>query len=294
MKTDKTISKEPHMTQPQENADIDYSSVNQYWNNARPSIMGPYMMDGFGFPASAGRFRFHAEKTIVEYLIRGLDRDGAVLDLGCGIGYWTEYFARNFRKVIAIESSRPLYDALKQQCSPYSNIETIHGNVEKFEPEESYKLVFLGGMLMYLNENDVNILLQKIIPALQPGAIVLCRESTVRKGVVIRKGEYQAVYRSVRMYENIFRKCGLDVIRVKKNEPYILMQMGCELIKKWKSIVPDPLQLITIAGHLVYWGLRLGNPWVMRIAEKMGIAFPELENHFFVLRVTDPDSINKK
>ena len=282
------------MTHLQENADIDYSCVNQYWNNARPSIMGPYMMDGFGFPASAGRFRFRAEKAIVQQLIQSLDRDGTVLDLGCGIGYWTEYFAQNFRKVIAIESSRPLYDALKQHCLPYSNIKTIHGNVEKFEPEDSYKLVFLGGMLMYLNENDVNILLRKIIPSLQPGAIILCRETTVRKGVVTRKGEYQAVYRSVQIYESIFRKCGLDVLRVKKNKPYILMQMGCELIKKWKSIVPDPLQLTPIAGHLIYWGLLLGNPWVTRFVDKMGIAFPELENHFFVLRVSDRNAINKK
>ncbi len=287
MKTDKTTSKEPHMPQPQENTNIDYSRVNQYWNNAKPSIMGPYMMDGFGFPASAGLFRFRAEKAIVHELVQGLDRNGTVLDIGCGIGYWAGYFAKNFQKVIAIESSRPLYDALKQRCSSYSNIETIHGNVEKFEPKESYELVFLGGMLMYLNENDVNILLQKIMPALQPGAIILCRESTVREGVVTRKGEYQAVYRSVQTYENIFRKCGLDVIRVKKNTPYILMQMGCELIKKWKSIVPDPLQLIPIAGYLVYWGLRLGNPWITQIAEKMGIDFPELENHFFVLQVSD-------
>ncbi len=275
------------MTRVQENPNIDYSCVNQYWNNARPSIMGPYMMDGFGFPASAGRFRFRAEKAIVRQLIRGLDRNGAVLDLGCGIGYWTGYFARNFRKVIAIESSRPLYDALKQQCLPYSNVKTIHGNAEKFEPEERYGLVFLGGMLMYLNENDVSGLLRKIIPALRPGAIVLCRETTVRNGVVARKGEYQAVYRSVQTYENIFRECGLDVIRVKKNSPYILMQMGCELIKKWKSIVPGPLQILPVAGHFVYWGLRLGNPWVMGIAEKAGIDFPELENHFFMLRVSD-------
>ncbi len=147
---------------------------------------------------------------------------------------------------------------------------------------------------MYLNEDDVNILLRKIMPSLQAGGIVLCRETTVRKGIVTRSGEYQAVYRSIQTYENIFRQCGLEVIRVKKNKPYILMQMGCELINKWKSIAPDPLQLITIAGHLVYWGLRLGNPWVMSIAEKMGIDFPELENHFFVLRVIDPDSSNTK
>ena len=49
---------------------LDYSVVNRYWKKVKPSIMGPYMMDGFGFPASAGRFRFDAERVIVQQLIR--------------------------------------------------------------------------------------------------------------------------------------------------------------------------------------------------------------------------------
>ncbi len=62
-------------------AELDYAGVNQYWSKARPSILGPYMMDGFGFPASAGRFRFHGESSIVSRLNRTLDSDGTALDL---------------------------------------------------------------------------------------------------------------------------------------------------------------------------------------------------------------------
>jgi len=36
--------------------EIDSAKVNQYWEAAAPSILGPYMMDGFGFPSSAGGF----------------------------------------------------------------------------------------------------------------------------------------------------------------------------------------------------------------------------------------------
>ncbi|MCH8840429.1 MAG: hypothetical protein IH831_07075 [Planctomycetes bacterium] len=36
---------------------LDYETVSRYWSTAAPSILGPYMMDGFGFPAGAGRFR---------------------------------------------------------------------------------------------------------------------------------------------------------------------------------------------------------------------------------------------
>ena len=61
---------------------LDYSVVKSYWKKADPSIMGPYMMDSFGFPDSAGRFRFRAESIIVQQLIRNakIDTNGAVLD----------------------------------------------------------------------------------------------------------------------------------------------------------------------------------------------------------------------
>ena len=44
----------------------------------------------------------------------------------------------------------------------------------------------------------------------------------------------------------------------------------------------------------LYWVLRLGNPWITRIAEKLDIVFPELENHFFILRAGDHGPLNNK
>lgn len=265
-------------------AELDYAGVNQYWSKARPSIMGPYMMDGFGFPAGAGRFRFHGESKIVSRLIRKLDRGGTALDLGCGVGYWAEYFARHFAKVVAVEASLPLYEATRQRCTPYPNVAAVHGDVPAFEPEDHYKLVFLGGMLMYLNESDVIFLLRKLVPFLDSGGIILCRETTVRKGTVTRQGEYQAVYRCVSTYRRIFQQCGLSVAHVETNVPYVLMQMGCELVKNWKATVPRRLQFIPVVGRLTYRTLRLGNPWLTRVPAVLGRAFPELTNHFFVLQ----------
>ncbi len=242
------------------------------------------MMDGFGFPAGAGRFRFRGESRIVTRLIRELDSDGTVLDLGCGVGYWAEYFARHFAKVVAVEGSLPLYETTRQRCTPYPHVAAIHGDVLAFEPEDCYELVFLGGMLMYLNQGDVISLLRKLVPFLDSGGTILCRETTVRKGTVTRRGEYQAVYRCVSTYREVFQQCGLSVTHVETNLPYVLMQMGCELVKKWKAIVPRRLQLIGVVGHLSYCAVRLGNPWITRVPAVLGRAFPELTNHFFVLQ----------
>jgi len=165
---------------------LDYETVNRYWNTATSSLLGPYMMEGFGFPVNAGRFRFQAECKIVDRLIHSISPDGHVLDLGCGNGCWTEHFAQRFSRVVAIEGSKPLYDALEERCAPYPNVLLVHGDVMLYEPEDQFDLVFLGGMLMYLNEEDVILLLERLIPFLRPGAIVLCRETTIRQGNSIR------------------------------------------------------------------------------------------------------------
>ena len=61
------------------------------------------------------------------------------------------------------------------------------------------------------------------------------------------------------------------------------MQIGCELIKKWKRLVPEPAQMLRIIGPLTYWAMRLGNPWINHLPKALGMPFPKLENHFFVL-----------
>ena len=130
---------------------------------------------------------------------------------------------------------------------------------------------------MYLDESDVIALLRRLTPCLEPGGIILCRESTVRGETVTRDGEYPVVYRSVSAYRALFKRSGLIIQHVERNEPYVLMLMACELIKKWKEFVPARFQALADGG------MRLGNPWITCLPRVLGISFPKLENHFFVL-----------
>jgi len=109
----------------------------------------------------------------------------------------------------------------------------------------------------------------------------------VREGTVIRDGAYQAVYRSVQTYMNIFEECNLKLVKTAANLPYNLLQMGCESMEKWQKITPLPLQAIPIVGQLVYWGLRLCNPWIIRVPAVFNSTFPQLTNNFFLLRASN-------
>jgi len=263
--------------------EIDYAKVNRYWEEATPSILGPYMMDDFGFPASAGEFRFRAESRVVQRLTRDVKQDGAVLDLGSGIGVWAEAFAHRFSRVTAVEGSSALFKSLQNRCTLHPNLRPIHSNVMAFEPDAQFDLVFLGGLLMYLNEKDVIALLQKLVRCIEPGGIILCRESTVRGDALALRGDYQVNYRSVSDYSRLFEQCGLKVRHVERNEPYALIEMASELVEKWQKAVPKRFQALQVIGHFIYFGLRLGNPWITRIPKALGVAFPKLENHFFAL-----------
>jgi len=272
---------------------LDYAKVRAYWKQATPSILGPYMMDGFGFPASAGHFRFQREQEAVALAIKGLPSRSSVLDLGSGVGFWTEYFAHRFAHVVSVEASPVLYSSLVDRCSRCPNVTTINGDVLSFEPQEKFGLVFLGGLLMYLQEHDARVLLERLAPNLESGAMILCRESTVRRGTKTLQGEYQVVYRSVETYRRIFADAGFDVVNAEPNAAYICSQMGCELVKKWKSLVPKKYWCLPVIGRLAYWAFRIGYPlntkMIPWLSARIGGEFPYLMNHFFMLRTRSSD-----
>jgi hypothetical protein len=115
----------------------------------------------------------------------------------------------------------------------------------------------------------------------------------VRGQTFVLKGDYTAVYRSVKNYASLFQKCDLALRHKEKNEAYILLEMGCQSIDKWKALVPKPFQALSWVGHLVYWGLRLGNPWIQNVPRVFKRPFPKLENHFFVLEVAMDSSADE-
>ncbi len=267
---------------------LDYNRIRSYWSQARPSVLGPYMLEGFGFPVTAGHFRFRGERRIVERLTARIRSDACVLDLGSGVGMWTEHFARSFGKVVSVEASPVLFETLQRRCSQFANVETVHADVLSYWPPADVDLVFLGGLLMYLNEEDVRTLLRRLVDCLKPGGLILCRESTVRQGTVVHRADYQVVYRSPETYRRIFEHCGLYVESAEANIPYIFGQMQCELIKGWKALVPRRLHCIPVVGRVLYWCFRLGYPWnvrlIPRVFELVGRPFPVLSNHFFLVR----------
>lgn len=271
----------------QEN-DIDHYKSRMYWENLKPSILGVYSMEGFGFPSRAAYFRFQEEQKIVTRLIGGIKSSAAVLDLGSGVGTWTEFFSHRFKKIVSVEYSSTLYKSLKERCTNLANTFPLCSSAEGFVPQDKFGLIFLGGLLTCLANKDVVPLLNKLRKALEPGGIILSRETTIPSGVCVRKdGNYQVVYRSLSEYRNLFEKSGLILRTVEANKPYIFLEIPCHFIKRWKSMMSKRFQFLPLMGRIIYNVFRIGYPWnynfISWLFSKMGVKFPVRTNHFFKL-----------
>ncbi len=144
---------------------------------------------------------------------------------------------------------------------------------------------------MYLGDADVAALLRSLKTRLSEGGMIILRESTVREGILLAKGEYQAVYRSVGLYQKLFAEAGIPNVEVRPNSGYTSMEVAEGAVvfrRKWLPFLPKDSLLL---GNLTWSVLRAASPisfWAIPQAlSRMNVAWPRLQNHFFKLQPID-------
>ncbi len=150
-------------------------------------------------------------------------------------------------------------------------------------------MIFLGGLCMYLNDLDVIALLHSLKSRLVEGGAIILRESTVQEGVYLAQGEYQAVYRSVNMYRQLFDSAGSFNVEVRRNYGYTNLVTAEELVNLRRKWLPFLRKDSTMLGSLTWWALRGGAPisfWALpRLLSQLNIPWPRIQNHFFRLHL---------
>jgi SAM-dependent methyltransferase len=211
-----------------------------------------------------------------------------VLDVGCGAGAWAEIFARRYKTVIGIERSSMMVKAARKRVVNLHNVEIFEGDGRHDLPEGPFEIIFLGGLCMYMRDADVVALLHSLKHHLSEGGSIILRESTVQRGVSIAQGEYQAVYRSVKMYHQLIKDAGLFSMEVRRNYGYTSMVTAEELVdmrRKWLPFLPKDSSAL---GSLTWSVLKAITPisfWALpRLFSLLNIPWPKLQNHFFRLR----------
>lgn len=269
--------------------EIDAAAVKRYFDNEKGGSAATVSMmtHGHNLPADAAKYRLNKETETIRDWLNTVADAGRVLDLGCGAGAWTEIFAKRNHTVIGVEQSSLMLRAAKERTVRLSNVEILEGDARYYVPDGLFDMIFLGGLCMYLNGSEVIALLQLLKNHLNPGGAIILRESTVHHGELQAQGEYQAVYRSVKRYHELFDDAGFSSVEVQQNFAYTNLVTAEELVslrRKWLPFLPHDSDIL---GALTWWALRGTAPVSLmalpRMLSQLGIPWPRLQNHFFRL-----------
>lgn len=173
------------------------STMAAYWRkNSNPNIQN-MMLD-----TDADKINLYEYPEILECL-PDLD-DKRILELGAGIGRFTQRFAQLAKSVVAVDFMESFLEKNKQENSHYGTVEFIHKDATQlsFAPN-SFDIIFSNWLFMYLSDEETEALLQKCLEWLTTGGILFFRESCFHSSGNIKPSENPTNYRSPRGYIDI-------------------------------------------------------------------------------------------
>jgi cyclopropane fatty-acyl-phospholipid synthase-like methyltransferase len=124
------------------------------------------------------RQRDEREKATLLPLLE-LDKDSRMLDLACGIGRWADAIADKVDKYLGVDFSKELIEIAGKR----TNAPNVHFRVgaaaeldKVLVPDERFNRVLIVGLLMYLNDDDVQRCAHALEKHCDLGTVVCIRE----------------------------------------------------------------------------------------------------------------------
>jgi len=170
--------------------------AHSFWNQFEPSIRSMFLN------AKAEEIDSEEKKEIISYLPDLTMK--TVLELGSGIGRYTGYFAKQAKQVTTVDFISHFVEENKRKHSHFSNIDFVCKDVMDLEfDQESFDFVFINWLFMYLDDEEVRILAQRLTGWLRKKGILFFRESCAAK-TLFPSGIDPAIYRTLHFYTQLF------------------------------------------------------------------------------------------
>lgn len=165
------------------------------------------------------------------YSMVGNTKGKLILDLGCGVGFDAEHFARNGAKVVAVDFSEKMLDIAKKRCEGL-DVEFQLNEIDNIESKERFDMALMAFTIMY--KKDFQETLKRIHEMLKPGASVFIVIShPIRKMIKYTKNyfttgkhyeqhgdmEYFNYFRTMEEYVNSITSTGFIIDQIKEPKP---------------------------------------------------------------------------
>ncbi|GFP86241.1 phosphoethanolamine n-methyltransferase 1 [Phtheirospermum japonicum] len=134
----------------------------------------------------------------------------SVLELGAGIGRFTGELAKKAGEVIALDFIESFIKKNETLNAHHKNVKYMCADVACPDlnfPEGSLDVIFSNWLLMYLSDNEVENLAERMIKWLKVGGYVFFRESCFYQSGDHKGKNNPTHYREPRFYTKVFNEC---------------------------------------------------------------------------------------
>lgn len=154
--------------------------------------------------------------------------DSCILDIGCGVGRWADNslgYLSEAGKYVGTDFCENVLDLARKnfkqdsRCEFYvSDIQGILNNLPKSLCTNKFDIIIICGVLMYVNDGEVEACLNNVSQLLSEEGQIFIREPIALEERLTLdkfysqecKDEYSAIYRTKSFYEDKFKAAFLD------------------------------------------------------------------------------------
>ncbi|KAF3785384.1 Phosphoethanolamine N-methyltransferase 3 [Nymphaea thermarum] len=133
-----------------------------------------------------------------------------VLELGAGIGRFTGELAKTARSVTAIDFIESVIKKNESVNGHFKNVKFMCADAASPDlqfPPESFDIIFSNWLLMYLSDEEVEGLAQRMTKWLRVGGYIFFRESCFHQSGDSKRKTNPTHYREPRFYTKAFKEC---------------------------------------------------------------------------------------
>uniref|UniRef100_V9KTI7 phosphoethanolamine N-methyltransferase n=1 Tax=Callorhinchus milii TaxID=7868 RepID=V9KTI7_CALMI len=178
------------------------------------------------------------------------DVDGRdVLELGAGIGRFTGQLSKIARHVTAVDFMEKFIQKNRESNGFRGNVTFLHADITALAlPPHSFDLIFSNWLFMYLSDEELHGVTQKMVSWLRPGGYLFFRESCFHQSGDAKRSFNPTKYRKPADYNHILTSvsqsppepqgtsCGLEIVMSKSVQAYIKLKRNqyqvCWLLQK--------------------------------------------------------------
>jgi 2-polyprenyl-3-methyl-5-hydroxy-6-metoxy-1,4-benzoquinol methylase len=188
---------------------IDYERIRSFYDSARSDLLDDpdFLRGTVESSVGVARFRFRAEARHLRHVVSVAPGEH-VLDLGGGTGRWSLWFAEQGASVTMVELAPSLVTGAQRNAARRGlSVECLVGSILA-PPVQArrFDLIHIGGVLVYINDDDLPRLCEVLRAHAQPGARLVVREPVDPNGPSVdeREGGYRALFRPPEVYAALF------------------------------------------------------------------------------------------